>query len=307
MEKPSASQTPICTDWDRLLAVPMFAVTVAFLLGLAVLLHQTRGDQTDGDLISPLSLTLIAGLGVLYLAYVAEFVIHWRAGGQGLKRHFIYLLIPVARLCTRDHLDGSHAWIPGLGWKKADSKLEKFLARKFSGPMIIIALCVLPVVGAEFLYDKQIDSKSALRFFIDSCGAAIWAAFVFEFVVMVSIVEKRLRYCKQNWIDLAVVLLPIVSYLGAARLGRLLKLKQLTRTARIYRMRGLAIRSWRAIVVLDVIDSLLRRDPQQRVEKLESQIHEKRQEIEHLHSEIVRIKLKFEAKAKKDASNDRPA
>lgn len=277
----------------------MFVVTVIFLIGLAALLHLTNGDLT-----SSLAVKIIAGLSVLYLFFLAEVVIHWQAGAHSIKRHLVYLLIPIARLCPRDHIDGSHAWVPGLGWKKANPKLEKFLARKFSGPMIIIALCVLPVVGAEFLYADQIESKSALRVFINSCGATIWAAFVFEFVVMVSTVEKRLRYCKQNWIDLAVVLLPLVSFMGAARLGRLLKLKQLTRTAKIYRMRGLALKSWKAIVVLDVIDALLRRDPKQRVEKIESQILEKQQEIEHLRSEIDRVKLKFELKAKKALSKN---
>ena len=120
-------------------------------------------------------------------------------------------------------------------------------------------------------------------------------AFVFEFVVMFSVVEKRLRYCKQNWIDLAVVLLPLVNFMGAARLSRLVKLKQLSRTAKIYRMRGLILRSWRAIVALDVIDTLLRRDSEQRMEKLQNQIDEKQQEIEQLKIQMQRLESKTDA------------
>jgi vacuolar-type H+-ATPase subunit I/STV1 len=57
-------------------------------------------------------------------------------------------------------------------------------------------------------------------------------------------------------------------------------------------MRGLALRSWRAVVALDVIDMLLRRDPNQRVDNLYSQIEERQQEIDHLRSEIERLKKK---------------
>jgi voltage-gated potassium channel len=265
----------------------MFIVTFLFLLCAGALLH-----LTDGDLLSPIALKILAGMGFLYLFFVAETVAHWRCGGKNMRQHIGYLLMPIARLCPRDHDEGDRSWIPGLGWRKRTSRLEKYLARVFSGPMIVIALLVLPVVGAEFFYAEKIDENTSLKFFINSCGAFIWMAFVFEFVVMVSVVERKVRYCKQNWIDLLVVLLPLGMFMGAARLGKLLKLKQLSRTAKIYRMRGLALRSWRAVVALDVIDMLLRRDPNQRVDNLYSQIEERQQEIDHLRSEIERLKKK---------------
>ena len=276
-----------CTQLDRKLAIPMFIVTSLFLLCAGALLH-----LTDGDLLSPLALKILAAMGFLYLFFVAETIVHWKFGAKNMRQHISYLLMPIARLCPRDHDEGDRAWIPGLGWRKKSPRLEKYLARVFSGPMIVIALLVLPVVGAEFFYADKIEANSSLRVFINTCGGFIWMAFVFEFVVMVSVVEKKVRYCKQNWIDLLVVLLPLVSFMGAARLGRLLKLKQLSRTAKIYRMRGLALRSWRAVVALDVIDMLLRRDPNQRVDNLRSQIEERQQEIDHLHSEIERLKKK---------------
>ena len=153
----------------------------------------------------------------------------------------------------------------------------------------------------KFQHSGTPDATPISRFAIDSCSGFIWMAFVFEFVVMFSVVEKRLRYCRQNWIDVAVVLLPLVNFMGAARLGRLVKLKQLSRTAKIYRMRGLVLRTWRAIVALGVIDTLLRRDPEQRMDKLRIQIEEKQEEIEHLHKELARIQAKTmpEAEPKK--------
>lgn len=271
---------------DQVLAVPMFVVTLLFLLAASALLH-----LTDGQLLGTLGTRILIGLGVLYLFFVAEFVGHWCTGSNRMRQHIVYLLMPVMRLCPRDHVDGESAWIPGLGWRAVSPQLESHLARTFSGPMIIIALLVLPVVAIEFFYADMIASHPTRKFAIDACAGFIWMAFVFEFVVMFSIVAKRLQYCKRNWIDVAVVLLPLVSFMGAARLGRLIKLKQLSRTAKIYRMRGLILRSWRAVVALDVIDTLLRRDPQYRIDKLESQINEKQKEIDDLRDELARLKL----------------
>ena len=287
------------THFDRIFAVPMFVVTVLFLVLLAGLLH-----LTDGDLLGPLGTKFLAGLGVLYLCFVVETIIHWRSGSRNMRQHISYLLMPVMRLCPHDHADGERAWIPGLGWRIMSSHLEKYLSRIFSAPMIIIALLVLPVVGVEFFYAEQLASNSLSKRIVEMCSAFIWMAFVFEFVVMFSIVEKRIRYCKQNWIDIAVVLLPLVSFIGAARLSRLVKLKQLSRTAKIYRMRGLAIRSWRAIVALDVIDTILRRDPEQKMDRLQLQIDEKEEEIEYLRKQLEKLREQSGKKPKDEAHKD---
>ena len=64
--------------------------------------------------------------------------------------------------------------------------------------------------------------------------------------------------------------------------------------ARIYRMRGLALRTWRAIVTLDMIDKLLRRDPTFRIEKLEDEIAEKQREIELLQHELEQLQRDYD-------------
>lgn len=276
-----------CTKLDRILAVPMFIVGLVFLFVTGALLHLTKGN-----LASPLAIKLLICLGVLYLAFVVEAILHWRANGNNMRQHIRFLLIPIMRLCPRDHVDGKSAWIPLIGWRSVSPELEKHLSRRFSGPMIIIALMVLPVVGIEFMYFDKLAEKPISQFVIDTCSGFIWMAFVFEFVVMFSVVEKRLNYCRENWIDLAIVLLPLVSFMGAARLGRLVKLKQLTRTAKIYRIRGLALRAWRAVVALEVIDKVLRRNSEQQIERLRFKIEEKQKEIDILESELKRLQEK---------------
>lgn len=271
---------------DRELAPGMFAVALAFLLITGAYLH-----LTEGHLFGSFGVSCLISLGVLYLLIVGETVVHWQAGSKNMRQHVRYLLLPILRLCPRDHIDGTRVWVPVIGWRKTTERFEHYLARIFSGPMIVVALLVLPVVAVEFIWFEQVSSDATWKFWINTCSGFIWMAFVFEFVVMVSVVERKVRYCKRNWIDLAIVLLPLISFIGAARLSRLVKLKQLARTARIYRIRGLALRTWRAVVTLNVIDTLLRRDGEYRMERLKEQIEEKQREIELLHQELKRIQI----------------
>ena len=79
----------------------------------------------------------------------------------------------------------------------------------------------------------------------------------------------------------------------AARLGSTLQIQQLSRTARVYRLRGIALRTWRAFVTLDVLDMILQRDPSYRMEKLAEEIVEQTEELNHLKLELNRLKQRY--------------
>ncbi len=298
------TQQLVLTDLDRKLAVPMFVVALLFLLIGGFLLHTEPGELEGLSHYPPLLRRFLwIALGLLYLAIVGEFIAHRNTGGRNLRQHWWMLAVPFFRLSARDHVNGECVWIPGLGWQKSTRALEQHLSRLFSGPMIVIALLVLPVVGIELIWARVIESHVIWQFALQTATGFIWMAFVVEFVVMFTVVEKKLRYCKQNWIDIAIIVLPLFAFLRIARLGRLLKVQQISRTANIYRMRGLALRSWRAIVTLGMIDRLLRRDPSYRIDKLEQQILEKEAEIHLLKSEVDRIREKAIMKLPKSTTN----
>jgi voltage-gated potassium channel len=146
--------------------------------------------------------------------------------------------------------------------------------------MIVIALMVLPVMGIEQLWpDTAVE-------FIQVATSLIWLAFTFEFLTMIGIVERKVRYCKEHWIDLAVILLPLIAFLRVARLGRLLRLQQLSKTARVYRIRGLMMRAYRAVLVLELVERLMRGTPEKQLAKLREQLAEKEQEVAALRSQI---------------------
>ena len=84
-------------------------------------------------------------------------------------------------------------------------------------------------------------------------------------------------------------ILPVVAFLRVIQLGRLLRLNQLVRTTRVFRLRGLVFRAWRAIVTLDVIDMIIRRDPSVRLERTKTLLAEKQDEIDVLRHEVTRL------------------
>ena len=286
--KKDHSKAPV--NWlDQRLSLPMFIASLLFLLLTGALVHLKEGHLLN----TWMGTGCLLGLSLLYPLFVIETVLHYLTGSRNMRQHFWYLLMPIFRLCGRDHVDGSHVWLPRLGWQPIDRSLEKLLARRFSIPMIIIALLVLPVVILELFWAELIVNSSWLTFTLETATICIWMAFVFEFVVMISVTKRKLVYCRKNWIDLAIVLLPMLSFMRAARLGSALQIQQLSRTARVYRLRGIALRTWRAFVTLDVLDMILQRDPSYRMEKLAEEIVEQTEELNHLKLELNRLKQRY--------------
>ena len=80
--------------------------------------------------------------------------------------------------------------------------------------------------------------------------ALIWTAFALEFTVMIAVVDRKLKYCWQHWIDILVIVLPLVAFLRSLRLARLARLHQIGKFTRLYRLRGSVVRAQRAIAVV---------------------------------------------------------
>ncbi|MEZ6093066.1 MAG: hypothetical protein R3C03_02340 [Pirellulaceae bacterium] len=55
-------------------------------------------------------------------------------------------------------------------------------------------------------------------------------------------------------------------------------------------MRGVVLRTWRAMVALDLLDRILFRDPATRIERLESRIRDQEYEIELLKDKVSRLR-----------------
>jgi voltage-gated potassium channel len=287
--------TPSASDrlarLDRF-AGPMWAVSVMSLAGLAVVLHFFERHE--------FGIAFWSGLVVsaaLWPCYVAEAIWAWRVDSPRFRERLWCLALPPLRLAARDHETGARMWLPGLGWQMVSRELRQRLERASSAPMMLVALAVLPMIAVEYVFAEAVEQDAWLAASVAAATALIWFAFTFEFVVMCSLAENKLDYCLKHWLDLAVILLPLVAFLRALRLGRLLRLQQLGRTARVYKLRGTVMRAWRALLVLEIMRRLIQGRPEKRMARLTELIAQKERELAELQEERAALAGAFDSRS----------
>jgi voltage-gated potassium channel len=83
-------------------------------------------------------------------------------------------------------------------------------------PMLALALLMVPVLVAPELFTL---SDGEARIF-DTLDVSIWALFALEFVARVTVAPHRGRYIGQHWLDVLVVILPVLRPLRLIRSAR---------------------------------------------------------------------------------------
>ncbi|MCA8999518.1 MAG: hypothetical protein KDA80_21160 [Planctomycetaceae bacterium] len=285
-----AAEIATATDWDRRLAVPMFALTTVYLALLGAMVHLAM-EETDRY--NPIAEQCGWILVILWPAYWLEFLFHKITGGKDDRLHLLTCLIPPLRLVTRDHVVHKNVWLPFLGWRRADDDLAEDVEYRLGYPMIVVALLILPLLGIQQFKKELIATNQQFGFWVQIAEVSIWQAFAMEFLVMLSLVSKKVNFLRTHWMDAVIVLLPLIAFLRVARIGRVFRLHQLgklTKTARMFRFKGLAMRAWRAVLVLEIVDRLLHRDPEKRLRLLEEELLIKQAEVRELTDEITRVK-----------------
>ena len=232
---------------------------------------------------------------------ILEALLHWctRPWDKETRRfHFFGLLFcvcPSLRMCARSPEMRERLWLPGLGWRHANKRLRARLERQFGMPMIVIALMIMPVLIVEFFMKAQVAQYTWLRMLLHFGTGVIWFAFAAEFILMVSVADKKLAYCKDHWIDLAIILLPLFSFmrsmrlLRATRVSNALRLKQLTKLARVYRLRGTAVKALRALILLEFFHRFMSQDVDHKIMKLQSRLGDLEAEAKKIRRKIARL------------------
>ena len=295
MSFPAAGLTRRLELLDRLLGPTFFFLAVAFLILTAGVIHRLgHAGLTDFE-----ADVLVWGLLLLWPMFVLEGLLRLlacRPPGSGLGRRLSAFLgvcvFPAIRMGGRAYADAGKCWLPGPGWVVVDQRLRGRLERLISVPMVIIALLMLPLLAMEYFWLEQVRAHFALSLVLDIGTSIVWLAFALEFIVMVSMANDRTRYCLHNWMNLAVVCLPLVDVLPILRLVRLtgfLELQQLGRLSRLYRLRGLLARTWRAVLLLEMIQRLRGRYREKHLQRLKELLNARQEEIAELREEIAEL------------------
>lgn len=256
------------------------------------------------------------GLIFIWIIIVVEILIQLYLSVRAIEilnerrwRTFAYLqcLCPPLRLAAPNIAKDGQIWLPWIGWQKPSRKLYKRLVAAFSKPMLFFALLILPLLLVEFGLHSLVESQTWLRITLHICTGLIWCAFAVEFIVLVSASERRLAYVKKNWIDLAIILLPLILFLRSLRALRLLKfakfakVQQLARLSRVYRVRGVAMKALRAIMFFEVGSRAFGISPQRKLKRLQSERKEKAAELADIDEEIAKVNLQIEERRMKQA------
>ncbi|MAI73704.1 MAG: potassium channel protein [Rhodopirellula sp.] len=250
---------------------------------------------------------------IVWPIVVIEAGFHWLSrpwDDQTRKLHFfsfLFCICPSLRMCARSHEKRNRLWLPGLGWRYPNKRLRARLERHFSLPMIAIALLILPVLVIEFFLHDRVEGSVLLWSLLHVGTGVIWLAFAIEFILMVSVAEKKIAYCKEHWLDLAILLLPLISFLRSVQFIRAtnaLRLPQFTKMLRVYRMRGTALKALRGLIVLDLFSRFFKAEPEQMVEQLQADLREAEAKVRVIRRKLTRaqqIKMDANAEAERGA------
>lgn len=299
---------------DTLLSPFMFALSLVFLIGLAVLIVLwidvptlsesavgVKAESTRSTATGSIAFFTYWTLVAIWPIFILESIFHWgvRAKNSEMWLHHVYgvlyCICPPLRLCASNPDLAGRMWLPGFGWRKSDRRLRRKMERRFSKPMLLIALLILPVLVVEFSLKEQVVQYMWLRVALHVCTGIIWFAFAAEFIVMVSVAERKLDYCKKHWIDIAIILLPIVSFLRslrlvrASRIANVAKMSQISKMARVYRLRGTAMKMLRALLLMKFVHRIIGLTTEKKLKRLHNELEEKRREIAFLEEEIQEL------------------
>ena len=282
--KADSSETPDTPQRTRRHAI-FFVLALALTAILAFLLPHGGVSDQFSDLITdqgwPLLLVVVFWL-LIVLESLLGLVQAKDAWGARFKRLFLLTVLPVFRLTIATAHPNVQVWLPRYGWLAVSRIQSEAIERRLALPMILITLLILPVIGAELFLQETVEGSALLALTLHTVTALIWFAFVYEFVVLVSLSEKKIDFCKRNWINIAIILLPLISFLSKLQLLRFLRLTKVSKLLRAYRLRGVIARALRLALMMNLIERVMQRNLDKYITHLDAKIAEKQIEIDEL-------------------------
>ncbi|WP_146853846.1 potassium channel protein - like protein [Brevifollis gellanilyticus] len=266
----------------------MATVALGFLAVLGVILpHGDTGESFREALrMHPwYGVTLVGLWGVIGM----EALVGLRMATDGWRarwrRFFLILLLPPLRMTTATSTRDGWLWLPGHGWRPAGPVTTLKLEHKLALPMLVLTLLVLPVLGVEFGAGGALETRPRLALAVHLTTSLIWIGFTAEFLWMISATPQKLDYCVRNWVNLVIILLPLVAFLRVLTMLRFLRAGQLLRA---YRLRTLQSRVWRLLLVFNLFERLQQRNPEKYRAGLEKRIGEMEEELVRLREKLER-------------------
>jgi hypothetical protein len=268
----------------------MLLVSLAFLFAIGLVLpHGDSGESfRDWLLAHALFPSVICGLwAVVVVEGVLGLFVSDDPWPARVKRLVLTTLLPPLRMVIATSKPDGWLWLPVSGWKPAGEETSEKLEQNLALPMLILTLLVLPVLGAELTGGETLDNhpRMALATHLTTC--VIWVGFTAEFLWMVAAAPSKLIYCLKNWINLVIILLPLVAFLRVLTAFRFARMFRAGKLLRAYRLRGLWTRLWRLALLFNLVERLQKRDPAKYCAALEKKIADLEEDLAELRMKLA--------------------
>jgi len=265
----------------------MLVLALAFLVVVGVILPHGDSGEAFREMLQThpwhrlALLALWSGIGLEAVAGLLFAKDTWRAR---LRRLVLTILIPPLRMTTATSTPDGWLWIPGVGWRATGPTTSAKLENKLAVPMLVLTLLVLPVLGVEMGVGEALETQPSLALTVHLATSLIWIGFTAEFLWMISATSQKLAYCQRHWINLVIILLPLVAFLRVLSALRFLRAGKLLRA---YRLRTLQSRVWQLMLAFNLFERFQQRNPQKYCADLEKK-------IAVMETELARAKEKLE-------------
>ncbi|WP_375585103.1 hypothetical protein [Cyclobacterium xiamenense] len=288
--------------YQNLTAAPLFLTSILMLLITAAILNNFAVDK-DGIHLNPFLSKLAQVYGFIWLLYLVDFLVilylsiqtKTKIARAAFTSKLLSVLFPPLGMSLRHYTEPEKTWLPVYRWSLCNEGLLQHLKEKFSVPMIVVALLILPVLIIEWNFYDEVEAflHTDLSFVLDMVQGFIWLAFALEFLLLVSITNDKFGYIKKNWIDLLIIVLPFISFV---RTLRIFKVARLTHLARGYKLRALLMKARQGLIITSFFFRVLAVKPDFQLKKLKKKLDQNQAERESIEEELLRFALRVKQK-----------
>lgn len=294
----------------------MFVLTVIFLLLVAIIIQYLQSEEMLSRL--PYLQLMIGILLVSWPIFFIERLLYlvfcpyrtWKTYLGAL----LISLFPPCRLAARRCADQSYIWCV-FGWRLVDyslvitinQRLETRIEKQFLFSGLLLAALMIPFWIIEIFIPKTLIKYYFIYHLLNIGNALIWALFVAEFVILISISHNWTLYLLRHWLELLIILLPMIALVRVIRLvqtSMVLEVLQIPETIllgipkilNIYRARTFLNRMIRILTLVEFIQLWSKyKNPKKYLVKLKEELAEKELEVILLKRQICEMETEIKS------------
>ena len=299
---------------ETFIASLMFFLAIIFLAVVAILIQYLQTDFSIKML--PYFDEMFSFLFLFWLIFVVERLIHLiLCPHNGLKILYFSLFIlifPPLRLIIR-RCSAPPAICLYSQWYELQPKLLEELETGFIYLTLPISLLMLPFWMIEIFQVDLLYENFFLHHIVNLGNALIWALFLAEFMLEFSVTTKRGEYLIKHWLELFIIILPMLILTRFMRLGYLsallgfgnlselqvFRLAKLRQMLSLYRARAVFNRVLRILTLIDLFRRWQqRRDPQKYLAYLQEQLAYHQEQVAELQQKMAETQRLIDEKSK---------